>query len=316
MDILIITFESVAVLLGIGVLGFWIISKRILPENLLGFLSTLAIDISLPCLVFSSILLDFSPDKFPDWWQLPLWWLGFTAIALILSLVTMFISKKETRSEFAMGLFFQNGLFFPLIIISGIFGKDSPYLAQLFIFMFLHPSIVFGAYYLFFRKEKQPMKVNWRRVLNPVLIITLVALFIRLVGVHSYIPKFVITIFQMLGGMSLPLLMIILGGNIYVDFSKQKKFSIVEIVKFTLVKNIVFPLVFLGLLMLIRPDYNIALIVILQSAVPPITAIPLLAERSGGNRVISGQFIVASFIFSIVTIPVILYLFSMVSPAP
>ena len=70
MDILLITFQSVAVLLGIGVLGFWIIAKRILPENLLGFLTTLAIDISLPCLVFSSIMLDFSPDKFPDWWQL------------------------------------------------------------------------------------------------------------------------------------------------------------------------------------------------------------------------------------------------------
>jgi predicted permease len=316
MDILFITFESVAVLLGIGVLGFWIISRKILPENLLGFLSTLAIDISLPCLVFSSILLDFSPDKFPDWWQLPLWWLGFTAVALILSLVAMFISKKETRSEFAMSLFFQNGLFFPLIVISGIFGKDSPYLAQLFIFMFLHPSIVFGSYYLFFRKQKQETKINWRRVLNPVLIITLVALCIRLAGAHSYIPKFVITIFQMLGGMSLPLLMIILGGNIYIDFSKQKKFNIAEVVKFTLVKNIVFPLALLGLVMLVRPDYSIALIIILQSAVPPITAIPLLAERSGGNRVISGQFIVASFIFSIISIPVMLFLFNMVFPSP
>jgi predicted permease len=158
--------------------------------------------------------------------------------------------------------------------------------------------------------------VNWRRVLNPVLIITLVALFIRLSGVHIYIPKFVITIFQMVGGMSLPLLMIILGGNIYLDFSRQKKFSIVEVIKFTLVKNIVFPLVLLGLLLLVRPDYSIALIIILQSAVPPITAIPLLAERSGGNRVISGQFIVASFIFSIISIPVVLYLFSMVSPGP
>ena len=68
-------------------------------------------------------------------------------------------------------------------------------------------------------------------------------------------------------------------------------------------KILVFPLVFLGLLMLVRPDYSIALIIILQSAVPPITAIPLLAERSGGNRVISGQFIVASFIFSIISIP-------------
>src|SRR4030065_1604804 len=100
MDILILTFQSVAALLGIGILGFWIIAKKILPENLLGFLSTLAIDIALPCLVMANILVDFSPEQYPDWWRLPLWWLFFSVIALALSLVTMFVSKKETRREF------------------------------------------------------------------------------------------------------------------------------------------------------------------------------------------------------------------------
>lgn len=304
--------------MGIGVLGFWIIAKRILPENLLGVLATLAIDIALPCLVMANILVDFSPEKYPDWWRLPLWWLFFSVTALVLSLVTMFISKKETRREFAISLFFQNGIFFPLIIIIGIFGKGTPYLVQLFLFMLLHPSVVFGTYYLFFGKQAE--KINWRRVLNPVLITTLAALVIRLVGVQGYLPNFVITILQMLGAMSLPLLMIILGGNIYVDFKRKGQFCVVEVMKFALVKNIVFPLIFLGILILIRPlvslDYGIALIIILQSAVPPITAIPLLAERSGGNRTISGQFIVASFIFSIVSIPLVLYLFNSFFPMP
>ncbi len=125
MDILLITFESVAALLGIGLLGFWIIAKKIVPENLLGFLSTLAIDIALPCLVLANILVDFSPENYPDWWRLPLCWLFFSTISIILSLSTMFISKKKTRREFAISLFFQNGIFFPLIIISGIYGKDQ-----------------------------------------------------------------------------------------------------------------------------------------------------------------------------------------------
>jgi predicted permease len=316
MDILLITFQSVAALLGIGILGFWIIAKRIVPENLLGFLATLAIDIALPCLVLANVLVDFSPEKYPDWWRLPLWWLFFSSISLALSLIAMFISKKETRREFAISLFFQNGIFFPLIIISGIFGKEAPYLVQLFLFIFLHPSLVFGTYYLFFGKQKE--KVNWRRILNPVLLITLIGLAIRLVGFQNYIPGFVITILQMLGAMSLPLLMIILGGNIYVDFRRKGQFNTLEIVKFVLVKNIVFPLVFLGILMLVRSfiqmDFGIALIIILQSAVPPITAIPLLAERSGGNRTIAGHFIFASFIFSIISIPLVLYLFNMFFP--
>src|SRR4030042_5298701 len=135
MDIFIVFFQSLLVLRGIGMIGVWITRRGIIPENVLSFLSRLAIDIALPCIVFSSIMSTFTPDKFPDWWQLPLWWLAFTGISLVLSLIMMFFSQKETRSEFAMNLFFQNGLFFPLIIISGIFGADNAYLPQLYIFI-------------------------------------------------------------------------------------------------------------------------------------------------------------------------------------
>lgn len=151
------------------------------------------------------------------------------------------------------------------------------------------------------------------------LLSTLLALALRLSGFREYLPGFTINILQMLGAMSLPLLMIILGGNIYLDFKRKGQFNIREAIKFVLAKNIIFPLVFLGLLVLIRPiiqlEYGIALIIILQSAVPPITAVPLFADRSGGNRTIASQFVVASFIFSIISIPAVLFLFSIVFSA-
>ena len=66
MTIFIITVEAVATLLGIGVLGFWIIGKKHVPENTLSFLSSLAIDIALPFLVIANLVLEFSPQKYPD----------------------------------------------------------------------------------------------------------------------------------------------------------------------------------------------------------------------------------------------------------
>jgi len=45
------TFQSVSPLLTIGLLGFWIISRRILAENTLKFLSPLALDIALLMLI-------------------------------------------------------------------------------------------------------------------------------------------------------------------------------------------------------------------------------------------------------------------------
>ncbi len=108
----------------------------------------------------------------------------------------------------------------------------------------------------------------------------------------------------------------ILGGNIYVDFQKKGEIYTKEIIKFVLLKNIMFPLIFLSALIITRPPYAIAIILLLQSAVPPITTVPLLTERAGGNRAIVNQFIVASFILSLLTIPAMMYIFSMFFTAP
>ena len=67
MDLFITTFESVAVLLGIGLIGFYIIKQRILPGNILSVLSPLALEIALPSLIFVRIVTTFTPEQYPDW---------------------------------------------------------------------------------------------------------------------------------------------------------------------------------------------------------------------------------------------------------
>jgi malate permease and related proteins len=315
MDVAFIVLQSVLALLGIGVIGFWVTRRGIVPENALGFLSRLAIDIALPCMVFSSIMVNFSPEDLPGWWQLPLWWAVFAAFSLALTLLTSLISKKETRSEFAFNMFFQNGLFVPLVLISGIFGTDSPYLPQLYIFIIFHPVVFFSCYQLFFR-NKSPQKVKWDRVFNPILISTVLAIILRLLGVNAYIPGFVYSILQNLGAMALPLIMLILGGSLYLDYKQKGKVFTGEIIKFLAIKNIIFPLVLLLLLVIFKPSYGIALLFIMQSAAPPITSTPIMTERAGGNKSISNQFVLTSFIFAVISIPAVFWLFSRYFPMP
>lgn len=320
MTLLLLTFEAVFVLLGIGVLGFLVIGRRRVPGTALAFLSSLAIDIALPFLVLANLVRDFSAQDLPDWWRLPLWWLAFTAVSLALSLATSFIVRKDIRSEFRISLFYQNGLFFPLIIISGLFGLGNPYLTSLFVFMALHPSMVFSTYTMFFGNKVQAQKLNWRRVINPVLVSTLIGMIIGLVAINRYIPDFILSLLTMVGAMATPLFMLILGGNVYNDLmykeAGERKFYVGDIARFVVIKNLIFPLAFLGLLILVRPDNTIAFIILLQAAVPPITAIPIFAERCGGNRAIASQFIVGSFIFSVISIPAMIYLFSLFFSIP
>ena len=316
MDIFIVVLQSVLVLIGIGLIGFWITRRGIIPENVLSFLSRLAIDIALPCMVFSTIMTTFTPDKFPDWWQLPLWWLAFIGISFVFSLIMMFISNKETRSEFVLNLLFQNGLFFPLIIISGVFGTGSIYIPQLYIFIMIHPVLFFSSYHLFFRNRETEKKTQWNRIFNPILIATVLAVIVQLFNGSEYLPDFVKSILDILGGMALPLIMIILGGSLYLDFKQRGKIYYKEIIKFVAMKNIIYPLAFLGLLLIIKPSYNIALLLLLQSAVPPITGTPIVTERAGGNKAISNQFVFSSFVFSVISIPLVFRLFEHYFPMP
>ena len=227
----------------------------------------------------------------------------------------MFVSQKETRGEFAINLFYQNGLFFPLIIIGGVFGSDSSYLPQLYLFGLLHPIMFFSTYRLFFRNSRA-QKTPWHRIINPILVATILALIVQLMGVNAFLPSFVYSILETLGGMAVPLVMIILGGSLYLDFRQKGTIHYKEIIKFLMVKNLIFPLILLAILVLWHPDFNIALLFFLQAVVPPVTATPILTERAGGNKAISTQFVLSSFIFSIITIPSMFHLFSQFFPLP
>ncbi|KYK24271.1 hypothetical protein AYK25_00060 [Thermoplasmatales archaeon SM1-50] len=309
MDIFAITFQSVIVLLGIGVSGFLIVQRKVVAEDALGALSSLALDLALPCLVFVNIISSFSPQETPDWWVLPIWWLVFTGIAALLTGMFMFISHKMTRREFAMSIFLHNGLFFPLAILTGMFGSSSPYLVSLFLFMMLYPAFLFNIYPFFFGKSQR--KINLKRIFNVVFVSTLLALTIRFADIETYIPSAVLSILSMLGAMTVPLLMLVIGGNLSLTFQRKGKIYSVEIAKFVFIKNIMFPLMFLGVLLVIWPSYHIALLLMLQSAVPPVTALPMFIKRVGGNESIVNQFLLGSFIFSLVTIPLMMSLFTL-----
>jgi predicted permease len=151
---------------------------------------------------------------------------------------------------------------------------------------------------------------NLKRLLHPVLIITILAIIIKIFGFNNKIPNFVVEIASNLGAMTIPLIMLVIGGNIYIDFKQRGNLYITEIAKFVIVKNFIFPIILLSILFFIRLDYTIALLLFLQAVVPPVSAVPIFTKRSGGNQSIVNQFVLFSFIISLVSIPIMISIFS------
>ncbi len=294
-------------LLFIGVIGAWMITRKMVKESFFSLLSPLALEIALPALIFTNIINNFNPAIKTNWWKLPLWWGFFTVIAFIITLIGVIFARKENKREFEVSLFYQNGIFFPLAILAGMFGRNSDYLIDLFLFMIFYSSFFFATSFLFFSSRR---KIQWKKIFHPVLVVTVLAVVLKITGFNVYIPSFVISGLEMVGAMAIPLLMIILGGNIIIDFKQAGELYVGEIIKFLIFKNLVMPLVMLGIIILIKPSANVALLLLIEGAVPPVTAIPIVTERNGGNRAIVSQFLLSSFLFSLVSIPLMMYLFN------
>ncbi|HAR36192.1 MAG TPA: hypothetical protein DCR87_04675 [Acidobacteria bacterium] len=305
MDIFVRSFEVIAAQLGIALVGFFVFRAKIQDkESVLRFLSTLGIDLALPFLSFSVILKNFNPRAFPDWHIYPLWWLGLTAGLGLLSFLFTLLSRNG--KEFFLSLFFQNGIFFPVALMSGLFGSDSAEVAVLFIFMMFYPSFFFVAIPAVLGMKQ---KARWQRLISPVFIATVLAIVIKLAGLEGYLPGFLKGTFQAIGSLSTPIIFLILGGNIYLDLAGTKKFYAGKALWFVLIKNIIFPALGLLAIKLFRIPHPLSFIIILQCAVPPLTAVPVLVGRAGGNRAFVNQLFVASALVSMVSLPLFLYFF-------
>ncbi len=303
------TFKSIALLFTIGIVGFLIVKRKVLPGNILDMLSPLVLDIALPALIFVKILNQLTMENFKEGLLIPLAWLAFIIFSFTLTFIFKYL-VKENRNEFSVSLFYQNSMFIPIVVLTTIYGNDTHYLLDLFLFTMLYPPFTFNTYHRFFHKKSE--KIRWDRIFHPVVIAIIIAILVSLTGLKHIIPSFIVGGLNMIGQITIPLMMIIIGGNIYMDYKEMGNFQPIPVIKFVVVKNFIFPLLALVLLYFLKPSFNIGLIIVLQSAAPPLTALPLFASRYGGKRKIINQYIVFSFIISIISIPLMLHLFSFI----
>ena len=305
MNIFVSVFEAVAIMFGIGIIGFAIIHRKMVEADVFSLMVPLVVEIALPCLIFYNIITKFNPENFTKLWQLPLYWIIETFFFLILSILLSQIAKREIKKEFLVSLFYQNGIFFPIIIFSQLYGNKSIHLVNLFIFTMFYPSFFFNTISFFFTK-----RFNRKNLINLVLIATILGILIKTAHMDQFFPEFLFKIFEKVGAMTIPLLMIIIGGNIYIDLQKKIKFEILENIKFVVIKNFIFPSVTMLLLYIMKLKGDLALLLFLESAVPPITAIPIFIHRAGGNSSIANQFLISSFIVSLISIPLMFAIFN------
>jgi len=297
----------------LGAVGFFLVKKNFLNEEGLRALSRLVIEITLPFLIFSRLIREFSFTAYPDWWVYPLLSVAITVTGLIIGFLFMgFIKNSQAKLQFLSLVTFQNSGYLPLVLIAALLPKAKADALFIYLFLFLLGFNLimwsWGVYLLTFTRAK---KFELGSLFSPAVIATLVSLAVIYLGLNRFVPAVVLNPMRLVGDCTLPLALFVVGGNLAaMHWAKLDKNALFLLI---LAKLIVLPV--LGFLLVIKFKFPelMGLLIILQLAMPPATSTSIIISHYKKEDLLISQGIFFGHIASLASIPVFLSLYFMIS---
>ena len=289
--------------------GYFLVKRHILGDACLDALSRLTIEVTLPALIFTQLIKDFTFSLYPDWWIFPLLSVAITLLGLgIGSLFAGFMRKGEERQQFLSLVTFQNSGYLPLALIASLLPQAQ--IGQMFIYLFLFLfgfNIVifsYGVSMVAFTGEKRP---GLAEIFSPPVIATLVSLAGLFFGLNKVFPDLLFKPMKMIGDCTLPLAMLVVGGNLaQIKLGSVNKKAILLM---SLAKLVILPALGLILVLRLKLPPLVGLLILIELAVPSATFLSIFVRQYKKEDLLISQGVFFGHILSIITIPVFLSLY-------
>jgi malate permease and related proteins len=304
-----ITGLAMAQIFILGGLGYVLVKKNMLSGTVLEALSRLVIQIIFPALIISQMLKNFSFSLYPNWWVFPLVSLGITVFGLIIGLLLLKLIRLKTHKlQFLSLVGFQNSGYLPLAMVAAIFSGQE--LNNIFIYIFLFllgfdlVAWSLGIYMLTYDKEA---KFKLKNIFSPPVIANLAVLLLIALGLNKFIPGSVFKPLEMVGNCTLPLAMIVVGGN--VALVRLNKIDKKTVFFFLLGKLIILPALGIWIVLKLGLPQLFGFLIVMQLAMPSATSLSVIIRHYKKEDTLISQGVFFSHIISLVTIPVFLGLY-------
>lgn len=289
-------------------LGFFLRKKNFINDNLNKGLSNLLVDIILPALIISSMIVEIN-DKLINYVKI------FTIVTLLIYILIIIITNiiaKILNLEFSKDsilkflLIFGNVGYMGIPIISALY-PDSGIVLNIIKIIFYNIFVWTYGYYLFTRK-KGGYKFDYKSLFNNGVIAIIIGFIILFTNYKP--PVFITDALDMLGDMTFPLSMIIIGSAL-VNVNFKNIFTDRYLILVGLLKLVVYPLIVLFILLPFNLEPMIFHISVILVAMPSGVQIVLFAEKFKTNKMLAAQGVFITTLFSIITIPFFIYLINL-----
>lgn len=270
--------------------------------------SKLTFNVFTPCLSFGAIFGGIGPEELSRLWIMPL--AGFSLMFAGALLGFVFLPLLRCRTPERLATFhhlcaINNYIFLPLIVVANIFGFGRH--SALLLVMNVGSTVGFWTVGVItltgIRRD------TWKVALRQFVSVNVVAVALAVAAVlfRAPIPAPAMKICNTLGGVAIPLTLILTGAALFRDsrglFRHGTDVCIVALVRLVLI-----PAVFIGVLKLLplpREMYEVCFVV---SLMPAAVASALVARLYGGDGEFASQSVVTTTALSLLTMPLFIKL--------
>ena len=271
---------------------------KIVDEHSRNSLSDLILNIFLPCNILSSFL-NADTSKLPSMGVV-------TAVSTGLLLVCFALGKllyrrmgAEQQKVLLYATIISNASFLGNPLIESIFGLDAliysaAYLIPLRIALWTLGVAIFSG-------AKGSIS---KAIFHPCLVATYLGFAVMLTGFTT--PALLSRIIFTLGNCTTPISMMVVGSVL--GLVEAKKLISGVTIYFSVIRLIFLPLLALGCMLLIHPEPMVTWVVVILCGTPAPVTTSILADKYKSDNMLASRIVFVSTLFSIVTIPALIWL--------
>ncbi|WP_288274759.1 AEC family transporter [uncultured Streptococcus sp.] len=304
------SFSGVLIILVMVMVGYVLAKKGWFDEKTPSLIAKLVTQVALPCYMIYTIVGRFTADELLK--MLPQ--LRFPALSMIILLAIamavaqLFMVDKKHQGLFVSMFFNSNTIFVGLPINQALFGdKSIPYV----LVYYMCNTTFFWTIgtYLIQKDGRKEVTLDFRGTLKKIFSPPLMGFIIGviLVLLNIKLPAFLLSDFQYLGNLTIPLSMIFIGISVANAGLSRLRFT-QDNVLVLVGRFVVAPL----LMMLIVKNAQMPLLMkqvfIIQSAMPVMTNAPVVAKLYGADSDYAAIMVTESTILTMLVIPILMLL--------
>ena len=288
----------------IMVLGFLLGKFKLISEQTNKQLTNLLLIVFMPAALFSAFPAEYNQDSANLFYSGCI--AGFIVMLVLIIVARLIFNKKWMKSELSresqFALIFNNATFLGYPIVVSTFGPSGILAYCGFIIAF---NIALFSYGIWLFEQKISFKLIHSIIFNPNIIAVLIGMAFFLLNFN--LPNFVTDAVSYVGSATTPLSIICIGFML--SQAKLKKIITKwKLMLTAIIQLIVGPVVSWGLLSLMQFPVDVIKFCTLIQALPTATSLGLFAVKYGGNEAESSELVTISTLFSVVTMPLMVYL--------